>query len=85
MTTYCFSFPYKSRILDFGTATTFDVLVKKNYYVIKSAETNEPCLQINAQNCVHCKTCDIKDPSDYFSYGMYPCSFFYYPNCWFNT
>ena len=21
------------------------------------------CLQINAQNCVHCKTCDIKDPS----------------------
>jgi len=19
--------------------------------------------QINAQNCVHCKTCDIKDPS----------------------
>jgi electron-transferring-flavoprotein dehydrogenase len=19
-------------------------------------------LQINAQNCVHCKTCDIKDP-----------------------
>ena len=23
----------------------------------------QPCLQINAQNCVHCKTCDIKDPS----------------------
>ena len=21
------------------------------------------CLQINAQNCVHCKTCDIKDPT----------------------
>ncbi len=21
-----------------------------------------PYLQINAQNCVHCKTCDIKDP-----------------------
>ncbi|MDP4677435.1 MAG: 4Fe-4S dicluster domain-containing protein [Burkholderiaceae bacterium] len=20
-------------------------------------------LRINAQNCVHCKTCDIKDPS----------------------
>ena len=20
-------------------------------------------LQINAQNCVHCKTCDIKDPT----------------------
>jgi electron-transferring-flavoprotein dehydrogenase len=24
--------------------------------------TNQPRLQINAQNCVHCKTCDIKDP-----------------------
>ena len=24
---------------------------------------NSPKLQINAQNCVHCKTCDIKDPS----------------------
>ena len=23
----------------------------------------DPRLQINAQNCVHCKTCDIKDPS----------------------
>jgi len=23
---------------------------------------SEPRLQINAQNCVHCKTCDIKDP-----------------------
>jgi electron-transferring-flavoprotein dehydrogenase len=22
----------------------------------------KPRLQINAQNCVHCKTCDIKDP-----------------------
>jgi electron-transferring-flavoprotein dehydrogenase len=22
-----------------------------------------PQLQINSQNCVHCKTCDIKDPS----------------------
>ncbi len=25
-------------------------------------EGDEPRLQINAQNCVHCKTCDIKDP-----------------------
>ncbi|MBB5190345.1 electron-transferring-flavoprotein dehydrogenase [Silvimonas terrae] len=23
----------------------------------------QPALQINAQNCLHCKTCDIKDPS----------------------
>jgi len=27
------------------------------------AEMGAPRLQINAQNCVHCKTCDIKDPS----------------------
>jgi electron-transferring-flavoprotein dehydrogenase len=25
-------------------------------------EDKEPRLQINAQNCIHCKTCDIKDP-----------------------
>ncbi|WP_020166707.1 MULTISPECIES: electron transfer flavoprotein-ubiquinone oxidoreductase [Methylotenera] len=24
---------------------------------------NAPHLQINAQNCIHCKTCDIKDPT----------------------
>jgi electron-transferring-flavoprotein dehydrogenase len=26
-------------------------------------ENGQPRLQINAQNCVHCKTCDIKDPT----------------------
>ena len=26
-------------------------------------EAGAPRLQINAQNCVHCKTCDIKDPT----------------------
>jgi electron-transferring-flavoprotein dehydrogenase len=26
-------------------------------------EAGQPRFQINAQNCVHCKTCDIKDPS----------------------
>jgi electron-transferring-flavoprotein dehydrogenase len=26
-------------------------------------EGGRPRLQINAQNCVHCKTCDIKDPT----------------------
>ena len=26
-------------------------------------EEGEKTLQINAQNCVHCKTCDIKDPT----------------------
>ena len=32
-------------------------------YEIVGLEQNSPKLQINAQNCVHCKTCDIKDPN----------------------
>jgi electron-transferring-flavoprotein dehydrogenase len=32
-------------------------------YEIVGQETGDPRLQINAQNCVHCKTCDIKDPT----------------------
>ncbi|MBV4395936.1 electron transfer flavoprotein-ubiquinone oxidoreductase [Advenella alkanexedens] len=32
------------------------------YEFIKD-DTGEDKLQINAQNCVHCKTCDIKDPT----------------------
>ena len=32
-------------------------------YEIVGQETDDPRLQINAQNCVHCKTCDIKDPT----------------------
>jgi electron-transferring-flavoprotein dehydrogenase len=32
------------------------------YEVIAEAG-KEPRFQINFQNCVHCKTCDIKDPS----------------------
>ena len=32
-------------------------------YEIVTQEDGEKKFQINAQNCVHCKTCDIKDPS----------------------
>ena len=32
-------------------------------YEIVNNEQGQPRLQINAQNCVHCKTCDIKDPA----------------------
>ncbi len=32
-------------------------------YEIVGEEAGTPRLQINAQNCVHCKTCDIKDPT----------------------
>ena len=37
-----------------GKGTQSKLLVEKN---------NSKELQINAQNCVHCKTCDIKDPT----------------------
>lgn len=33
-------------------------------YEILKDENGTPRLQINAANCVHCKTCDIKDPAD---------------------
>ena len=32
-------------------------------YEIVGADEGAPKLQINAQNRVHCKTCDIKDPT----------------------
>ncbi len=32
------------------------------YEIVQPDGPAEPYLQINAQNCVHCKTCDIKDP-----------------------
>jgi len=32
-------------------------------YEIVREDNGVPRLQINAQNCVHCKTCDIKDPT----------------------
>jgi electron-transferring-flavoprotein dehydrogenase len=33
------------------------------YEIVRDAEGSNPRLQINAQNCVHCKSCDIKDPT----------------------
>jgi electron-transferring-flavoprotein dehydrogenase len=33
------------------------------YEIVREDDGTNPRLQINAQNCVHCKTCDIKDPS----------------------
>jgi len=33
------------------------------YEVLYNEQGTDPRFQINAQNCVHCKTCDIKDPS----------------------
>jgi electron-transferring-flavoprotein dehydrogenase len=33
------------------------------YEIVQAEDNSDPYLQINAQNCVHCKTCDIKDPT----------------------
>ena len=35
-----------------------------------TAEAGGPRLQINAQNCLHCKTCDIKDPNQNISWTV---------------
>jgi electron-transferring-flavoprotein dehydrogenase len=32
------------------------------YEIVRDQDGGSPRLQINSQNCVHCKTCDIKDP-----------------------
>ncbi|MGE8398835.1 MAG: 4Fe-4S dicluster domain-containing protein, partial [Burkholderiales bacterium] len=32
-------------------------------YEVVSQDDGSKRFQINAQNCVHCKTCDIKDPA----------------------
>ncbi len=32
-------------------------------YEIVGEDEGKPTLQINGQNCIHCKTCDIKDPT----------------------
>ncbi|VVN97562.1 electron transfer flavoprotein-ubiquinone oxidoreductase [Pseudomonas fluorescens] len=34
------------------------------------SEDDGPRLQINAQNCVHCKTCDIKDPTQNITWSV---------------
>eukprot|EP01117_Protostelium_nocturnum_P001779 TRINITY_DN1221_c0_g1_i1.p1 TRINITY_DN1221_c0_g1~~TRINITY_DN1221_c0_g1_i1.p1 ORF type:complete len:610 (+),score=238.69 TRINITY_DN1221_c0_g1_i1:153-1982(+) len=39
-------------------------------YEIVNADSGNPRLQINAQNCLHCKTCDIKDPLQNINYTV---------------
>ena len=38
-----------------------NVYLNSGYEIVE--DEGEKRFQINAQNCVHCKTCDIKDPS----------------------
>ena len=33
------------------------------YEYVETEDGTGKRLQINAQNCIHCKTCDIKDPT----------------------
>jgi|TARA_B110000238_G_scaffold61645_1_gene67639 electron-transferring-flavoprotein dehydrogenase len=33
------------------------------YEIIRNDDGSNPKFHVNSQNCVHCKTCDIKDPS----------------------
>ncbi|MBX3498467.1 MAG: electron transfer flavoprotein-ubiquinone oxidoreductase [Alphaproteobacteria bacterium] len=39
-------------------------------YEVVQGDNNQPRFQINAQNCVHCKTCDIKDPSQNIDWAV---------------
>ncbi|MBM3620557.1 MAG: electron transfer flavoprotein-ubiquinone oxidoreductase [Alphaproteobacteria bacterium] len=39
-------------------------------YEVVQGDNNQPRFQINAQNCVHCKTCDIKDPSQNIDWSV---------------
>jgi electron-transferring-flavoprotein dehydrogenase len=32
------------------------------FEIVYNSDDDSPRFQINAQNCVHCKICDIKDP-----------------------
>jgi electron-transferring-flavoprotein dehydrogenase len=40
----------------------------KVYEFVDDAETGEKKLQINAQNCLHCKTCSIKMVDEYIEW-----------------
>jgi electron-transferring-flavoprotein dehydrogenase len=39
-------------------------------YEVVREDGKEPRFQINHQNCVHCKTCDIKDPSQNINWAV---------------
>ncbi len=39
-------------------------------YEVIEGDNGNPVFQINAQNCVHCKTCDIKDPAQNINWSV---------------
>ncbi|MDE0718045.1 MAG: electron transfer flavoprotein-ubiquinone oxidoreductase, partial [Rhodospirillaceae bacterium] len=40
------------------------------YEILRDDDGANPRLQISAQNCVHCKTCDIKDPTQNIDWAV---------------
>ena len=54
---------YTDRYHPAGVCRPSSVIAPQAFMNSSMIETGEPRLQINAQNCVHCKTCDIKDPT----------------------
>jgi len=42
----------------------------KVYEYTTETPDNKPKLVINAQNCVHCKTCSIKTPQNYIDWTV---------------
>ena len=40
------------------------------YEIVRNDDGSDPRLQINAQNCLHCKTCDIKDPTQNINWAV---------------
>jgi electron-transferring-flavoprotein dehydrogenase len=42
----------------------------KVYEYTTDEDGSNPKLVINAQNCVHCKTCDIKTPGNYIKWTV---------------
>jgi electron-transferring-flavoprotein dehydrogenase len=44
----------------------------KVYEFVPDAATGEHKLQINAQNCLHCKCCAIKTPQEYINWTVPP-------------
>ena len=39
-------------------------------YEFVENDDGDKVLQINAQNCLHCKTCDIKTPENYIKWTV---------------
>ena len=40
------------------------------YEVLRDDDGSNPRFNVNAQNCIHCKTCDIKDPSENITWAV---------------